>query len=84
MRRGMNVDWESEGKYTTNLLTDEAIKLIKHHNSTTGPLFLYLAHLAPHSGNDIDPLQAPDEEIAKFSYIEDPERRVYAGTVFNR
>ena len=40
---------------------------------------MYLSHLAPHSGNDDAILQAPDEEVAKFSYIKDPERRIYAG-----
>lgn len=82
MRRNMSIDWDAVGKYTTNLFTDEAVNLIKRHD-TNNPLFLYLAHLAPHSGNDHDPLQAPDEEIAKFAYIEDPERRIYAGMTFN-
>jgi len=44
-------------------------------------MFLYLAHLAPHTGNSDKPYQAPDEEIAKFSHIKDPERRVYAAMV---
>ncbi|CAH0561205.1 unnamed protein product [Brassicogethes aeneus] len=80
MRRNMTVDWDSQGKYSTTLFTDEAVKLIKDHN-TENPMFMYLAHLAPHSGNDDDPLQAPDEEIAKFAHIEDPERRIYAAMV---
>lgn len=80
MRRNMTVDWDAQGKYSTTLFTEEAVKLIKEHN-TDDPMFMYLAHLAPHSGNDDDPLQAPDEEIAKFSYIQDPERRIYAAMV---
>lgn len=78
MRRNMDVDWDAQGKYSTTLFTQEAVKLIREHD-TKDPMFMYLAHLAPHSGNDDDPLQAPDEEIAKFSHIQDPERRVYAG-----
>lgn len=78
MRRNMEVDWEAKGKYTTTILTEEAIHLIKNHD-TSDPMFMYLAHLAPHTANDKDPLQAPDEEIAKFAHIEDPERRIYAG-----
>ena len=39
---------------------------------------MLLNHLAPHTGNDDQPLQAPQEEIDKFSYIEDEERRIYA------
>ncbi|CAG9762956.1 unnamed protein product [Ceutorhynchus assimilis] len=79
-RRNMTVDWDAKGKYTTTLLTEEAVKEIQEHN-TDNPMFMYLAHLAPHAGNDWDPLQAPDEEIAKMAHIQDPERRVYAAMV---
>lgn len=41
------------------------------------PLFMILSHLAPHSANDDMPLQAPEEEIEKFAYIENIERRIY-------
>lgn len=44
-------------------------------------MFLYLAHLAPHTGNSDKPYQAPDEEVARFTHIKDPERRVYAAMV---
>ena len=81
MRRNMSVDWDALGKYSTDLFTEEAVKLIRHHN-VEEPMFMYLAHLAPHAGNDWDPLQAPDEDIARFAHIEDPERRIYAGTSF--
>lgn len=80
MRRNMSVDWESKGQYSTTLFTNEAVKIIKEHN-TEEPMFMYLAHLAPHTGNDDQPLQAPDEEILKFSHIVDPERRIYAAMV---
>ncbi|XP_076252531.1 arylsulfatase B-like [Rhynchophorus ferrugineus] len=80
MRRNMSVDWEAKGKYSTELFTDEAVNTIRDHN-TKDPLFMYLAHLAPHAGNDWDPLQAPDEEITKFAHIQDPERRIYAAMV---
>lgn len=39
---------------------------------------MILSHLAPHGANDDIPLQAPEQEIEKFSYIENPERRIYA------
>lgn len=79
----MSVDWDALGKYSTDLFTEEAVKLIREHN-VEEPMFMYLAHLAPHAGNDWDPLQAPDEDIAKFAHIEDPERRIYAGMSFLR
>ncbi|XP_001604760.1 arylsulfatase B [Nasonia vitripennis] len=78
MRRNMSLARDTYGKYSTDLFTDEAVRLIEEHRPEAGPMFLYLAHLAPHSGNDNEPLQAPDEEVAKFSYVEDPERRIYA------
>ncbi|XP_043266664.1 arylsulfatase B-like isoform X2 [Venturia canescens] len=80
MRRNMSVAWDTEGKYSTDLFTEEAIRIIDEHDTRT-PMFMYLAHLAPHSGNMDDPYQAPDEEIAKFAYIDDPERRIYAAMV---
>lgn len=67
------------GSYATDLFTDEAIKLIKKHDDTKKPLFLMLNHLAPHTGNDYELLQAPKEEIAKFKHIKDPERQILAG-----
>ncbi|XP_066154452.1 arylsulfatase B-like [Euwallacea fornicatus] len=79
-RRNMTVAWDAKGKYSTTLFTEEAVKVIHEHN-TEHPMFMYLAHLAPHAGNDWNPLQAPDEEIAKFAHIQDPERRVYAAMV---
>lgn len=80
MRRNLSVAWDTIGKYSTDLFTEEAVQLIHAHN-TTDPMFLYLAHLAPHSGNENDLLQAPAEEIAKFSYIKNPKRRIYAAMV---
>ncbi|KAL0269023.1 UNVERIFIED_CONTAM: hypothetical protein PYX00_010767 [Menopon gallinae] len=81
MRRGLEVDHTSKGEYSTDAFTKEAVNVIKMHNSTRGPLFLYLSHLSPHSGNPDNPLQAPDDEIAKHAKIKDPERRVYAAMV---
>jgi arylsulfatase B len=74
----MNVSWDSRGKYTTTLLTEEAVKKVHEHNASE-PLFLYLSHLATHSANPYIPLQAPDEVILKFNYIEDKDRRIFAG-----
>ncbi|CAH1102411.1 unnamed protein product [Psylliodes chrysocephalus] len=79
-RRNLDVDWDAKGKYSTTLFTNEAVKLIREHD-TNNPMFLYLAHIAPHTANEADPLQAPDEEIAKFAHIKDPKRRVYAAMV---
>lgn len=78
MRRNLTVAWETIGEYSTDLFTKEAVRLINEHEANE-PMFLYLAHLAPHKGNQNQLLRAPDEEIAKFAYILDPERRIQAG-----
>lgn len=50
-----------KGWYTTDLFTDFAIKFIDQGIAAKKPFFLYLPYNAPHF-----PLQAPQEEIAKF------------------
>nr|UNO37567.1 GSS1 [Psylliodes hospes] len=79
-RRNLEVDYDAKGKYSTTLFTNEAVKLIRQHD-TNNPMFLYMAHLATHAGNLDNLLQAPDEEIAKFAHIKDPKRRIYAAMV---
>ena len=78
MRRGLNVSWESYGQYTTDLITDEAVELIRNHNQSS-PMFLYVAHLAVHSANSYKFLEAPEEIIKKFHYIKNEDRRTFAG-----
>ncbi|XP_076664644.1 arylsulfatase I isoform X2 [Andrena cerasifolii] len=80
MRRNFTVAWDTMGKYSTDLFTAEAVQSIREHD-TKQPLFLYLAHLAPHKGNENQLLRAPEEEIAKFAYIRNPERRIQAAVV---
>ncbi len=60
--------------YLTNILTDQAIRFIEQ--SGEQPYFLYVAYNAPHG-----PLQAPEEEIAKFASIKNAKRRTYAAMV---
>ena len=76
-RRDLEVDWSAYGSYSTNLISDEAEKVIQAHNSTQ-PLFLYVAHLAAHAGS-FSPLQAPLETLDLFDHIQDPNRRTFAG-----
>ncbi|MBN2711077.1 MAG: arylsulfatase [Planctomycetes bacterium] len=49
-----------EGKYLTDLLTDEAIGFVKRNR--TKPFFLHLAYNCPHF-----PLEAPEEDIRPFA-----------------
>uniref|UniRef100_A0A2M3Z254 Putative arylsulfatase b n=1 Tax=Anopheles braziliensis TaxID=58242 RepID=A0A2M3Z254_9DIPT len=80
MRRNTAVNYDARGTYATDLFTAEATRLIRTHN-TTDPLFLVLTHLAPHTGNEDDPMQAPEDEIVKFTHIKDPKRRTLAAMI---
>ena len=75
----MSIARDEFGHYSTDLFTEEAVDRIVKHNRSR-PLFLYLAHLAVHSANEYEPLQAPASVIDKFSHIKDPNRRRFAGT----
>lgn len=74
----MNVAWDLHGKYSTDIFTEEAINIISRHNKTR-PLFLYIAHVAVHSGNPYNPLPAPDDLVDHFKNISDYKRRRFAG-----
>lgn len=77
MRRGFDVAYDLHGKYTTDVITKEAVNLIKGRNASQ-PLFLYVAHTAVHSANSYSPLPAPDDTVAKIKNIEDYNRRKFA------
>lgn len=80
MRNNLDISWDTNGKYATDLFTEKAVELIKRHNKSV-PMFMMLSHLAPHTANENDPMQAPEDEINKFNYITDKKRRVYAAMV---
>lgn len=78
MRRNISVANETSKVYVTDLFTREAVKVITDHDKMK-PLFLVVNHLAPHAGNEDKPMEAPEEEIQKFSYIANEKRRTLAG-----
>jgi arylsulfatase B len=75
------LDWYQDNKplkekgYTTTLIGNQAVKLIEQHDTST-PLYLYLTFNVPHT-----PYQAPKEYTDRYTNIEDPTRRTYAGMV---
>ncbi|XP_076368527.1 arylsulfatase B-like isoform X1 [Tachypleus tridentatus] len=77
-RHNLSLVTDALGKYATELFTDHAIDIIQKHNKSR-PLFLYLAHLAVHSANPYNPLQAPSKYIKRFPHIKDRNRRIFAG-----
>ncbi len=78
MHLNMEPAHNTTGRYTTELFTEAAELIIQHHCPEV-PLFLYLAHLAVHTANRENPLQAPPETEHKFANIHDRKRRLYAG-----
>ncbi len=50
---------EADGRYLTDVFTDEAVQFIGRHSDE--PFLLHLNYNAPHG-----PFQAPDEEVAPF------------------
>lgn len=67
-----------KGIYTSDLLNDRSVQVIEDHDPSK-PLFLYLSHIAPHSGEKETPLQAPEDVIENYSYIPDKDKQIYAG-----
>ncbi|MCR9095187.1 MAG: arylsulfatase [bacterium] len=74
-------DWQRNGEtlreegYSTRLLADEAVRLLRGRDRTR-PTFLYLALPAPHLPNE-----APEEVVATYPRIENEQRRLHAGMV---
>ncbi|XP_050072048.1 arylsulfatase B-like [Anopheles maculipalpis] len=78
MRQNRFVNYAANGTYATDYFTMAAKDIIAQHGKSEEPMLLVLNHLAPHAGNDDDPLQAPQETIDKFTYIQNRDRRTYA------
>jgi arylsulfatase A len=49
----------TDGRYLTDVFTDESIRFIQHHR--TKPFFLYIAYNTPHA-----PFQTPEEMIRRY------------------
>ena len=64
-----------EDGYVTRLLGQDAVRFIEDHDGDK-PFFLYLAFTAPHT-----PFQAPEDALALYDGIADPNRRAYAAMV---
>lgn len=78
---GGGLDWQRNGEtlreegYSTHLKAAEISRLIEQRDSSK-PMFLYAAFNAPHLPNE-----APEQTIAHYTHIENPNRRVHAAMV---
>ncbi|CAF4812262.1 unnamed protein product [Pieris macdunnoughi] len=77
--RDMTPAWDAKG-YVTDLYNAEAKSIISNHDKDK-PLFLMVAHNAPHSANMGAQLQAPPETVRDMRFLASPQRRIYAGMV---
>ncbi|KAL1422454.1 hypothetical protein MTO96_022317 [Rhipicephalus appendiculatus] len=68
------------GTYSTSLYTKRAQYIIENRTKSK-PLLLVITHQAAHSALERQMLQAPQENIAKFPYIGEKNRTIYAGMV---
>lgn len=55
------VQVDSASFYSTDAFNNYAVRFLEEHRNSDSPFFLYVAHIAPHF-----PLQAPEEDIAKY------------------
>ncbi|XP_065213376.1 arylsulfatase B-like [Planococcus citri] len=70
-----------KGKYATDVFTEEAVNIIKNHDTST-PLFLDVSHVAVHAGfNNLLQVRNEQENNERFANIEDQHRRLFAGVL---
>ncbi|EDW60194.2 arylsulfatase B [Drosophila virilis] len=81
MRNGTEVAYDLHGQYSTDVITQHSLNVISKHNATKGPLFLYVAHAAVHSGNPYNPLPVKDDAVRRLDTIQHYKRRKYAALV---
>ena len=71
------LDWQRNGKsvreegYSTDLFTEEAIKMLKTRDKNK-PSFLYVAYNAVHA-----PLQAPPAAVDQYANVSNRNKRIY-------
>jgi arylsulfatase A-like enzyme len=63
---GEDVVRRGDGRYLTDVWTEEAVAFIERHHQDTAPFFLHVTFNAPHT-----PLQVPEEEFARFADRDD-------------
>lgn len=87
-RRGFErVGNEMVDRYATEIFTEEAHKVIEMCKHQDKPMFLMVSHLAVHTGDSGPNLLEVSNNTfndIRFNYIENKERRLYAGknTIF--
>ncbi|MCA9064349.1 MAG: sulfatase-like hydrolase/transferase, partial [Planctomycetaceae bacterium] len=95
MTYGVIPDWYegtthvSRNGYSTELITDEAVKWLESQKNSGQPFFLYLPYNAPHFGKGWNPskketvniMQAQGNDLQRVNFIDDKIRREFAAMV---
>lgn len=79
-RRGLTASSVDNGTYYTHIVSQEAESIIKNHDKNK-PMFLYLAHVAPHYATERERLQVPENYTQGYESIGHYNRTLYAGMV---
>nr|XP_037272731.1 arylsulfatase B-like [Rhipicephalus microplus] len=69
------------GKWHLGFSKDEYKPINRGFDTFYGPFFLYFAPTAVHCGGLNDSLQAPKEYVAKYAYLGDYDRQIFAGSL---
>ncbi|XP_043275094.1 arylsulfatase B-like [Venturia canescens] len=77
LHRGDAPAYDVQGEYVTQLFTEEAEKIIDHHDPIT-PLYLQISHLGVHAPLEV-PINNYNDHL--FQHIRDDNRRKYAKMV---
>lgn len=65
------------GSYAIDLFSDAAVDVIGKSDKSK-PFLMVLSHSAAHSGHEYDLFRVPEDEVERFDYIVDLERRKLA------
>ena len=69
------IAWQDQGRYSTTVFTEEAVRIVGEHDPSKQPLFLYLAYQGVHA-----PALVPAHYADAYNKtIPDRKRRTFAG-----
>lgn len=71
-----NDEYLTESGHATDLISDEAVRVIESKQDQDRPFFLYVAYSVPHF-----PLDEPDQYLDLYPEIKEDSRRWYAASV---